>query len=150
MKKPVVLWLVQAALLLISASYALVALAAIAGLFQGKLSPQQSGPALIIGAALALGAALLLAMSARQSVSRRTIVLFLWAVLFIYPATNVLIQAGWFPPKAPIPDNQLGGAAIAEALRYISLLTLIVWLSFTKSAIAYLAANRSTQAANSA
>jgi hypothetical protein len=76
-----------------------------------------------------------------QQIARRYIVLFLWGVLFAYPATTALASIGYFPPKPPIADSELAGAALAEVFRYVSLITLILWLSFTKSAADYLAAS---------
>ncbi|WP_157572618.1 hypothetical protein [Nevskia soli] len=100
----------------------------------------QGGGGLLVGMAVFSGAVLLLIKASRQKIARRSIVLFFWAVLVIYPITNALIGAGLFPPKVRIPDNQLSGAAFAEGLRYLCLLLLIVWLSFTKTANDYLAA----------
>jgi len=142
MKKPVLAWIVQIALALIALTYGASALFALiigVGLWY-VLAPALVG--FLLAGTVAFCAGRLLWQTTRQAVRSRTLMIFFWAVLFIYPATNMLSSIGWYPPKVRIAPEQMLGAAIAEAARYLLLLVLIIWLSFSKATRAYLAAKR--------
>ncbi|HEX4328284.1 MAG TPA: hypothetical protein VH105_15790 [Burkholderiales bacterium] len=142
MKKPVLAWIVQITLALTALSYAAGAVFSVLG-GVGRwyiLLPALTG--ILIGGLIAFCAGRLLWQSTQQSVRSRSLVMFLWAVLLIYPVTNVMSAIGWYPPKMQLAPEQMQGAAIAEAARYVLLLALIAWLSFSKSTRAYLEAKR--------
>lgn len=142
MKKPVLAWIVQVALALIALIYganAVFSLAVGVGLWF-ILAPALIG--FLIAGGFALCAGRLLWQATRQTASGRAVVIFFWAVLFIYPVTNVLSSMALYPPKPQIAPEQMMGAAIAEAARYLLLLVLIVWLSFSKATRAWLGAQR--------
>jgi hypothetical protein len=142
MKKPVLAWIVQIALALIALSYAAVVLFSVlggVGLWY-ILLPALTG--VLAGGLIAFCAARLLWQTTQQAVRSRALVMFFWAVLLIYPVTNGMSAIGWYPPKIHIAPEQMLGAAIAEAARYLLLLALIAWLSFSKATRAWLEAKR--------
>ncbi|MDB5804948.1 MAG: hypothetical protein JWN73_2270 [Betaproteobacteria bacterium] len=142
MKKPVLAWIVQIALALIALIYGASAVFSLA-VGVGRwfiLTPALIG--FLIAGAIAFYAARLLWQATQQTAGSRALLIFFWAVLLIYPVTNVLSAIGWYPPKLQIAPEQMMGAAIAEAARYLLLLALIVWLSFSKATRAWLGAQR--------
>jgi len=142
MKKPVLAWIVQIALVLIALAYAAVALFSVLGgigLWY-ILVPALSG--ILVGGLIAFCAGRLLWQTTQQAVRSRSLVIFFWVVLLIYPVTNVMSAIGWYPPKMQVAPEQMPGALIAEAARYLLLLALIVWLSFSKATRAWLEAQR--------
>jgi hypothetical protein len=140
MKKPVVVWIVQAVLVIDVLLYGSQAISSLLDMFRGQLPIAAALGGLLIGVSVSSLAAWLFVKTMEQRVIGRRLVYFLWGVLFIYPISNGLSSAGLFPPRPYIPNNQLAGAAFAEGFRYIGLLVVIVWLSFSKSAAGYLAA----------
>ncbi|MBU6953256.1 hypothetical protein [Hahella sp. HN01] len=69
--------------------------------------------------------------------SKIPVSLYLWFVLLKYPVINALRSAGLHLPGPVIEDDQLVGAAIAELLRYVLLLVLIMWSGFSKKLTVY-------------
>jgi hypothetical protein len=67
-------------------------------------------------------------------------------MLIIYPLYNVFRAVGLYLPKPEIAAEELAGAAAFEILRYLVVLSLIVWVGFSKSLRSHLA----TEAAHSA
>lgn len=65
--------------------------------------------------------------------SRLPVSLYLWGMLVIYPLYNVLRGAGLYLPQPEIAPEELAGAAAFEVLRYLVLLTLIVWVAVSKA-----------------
>ena len=107
------------------------------GLINGGLSIAQASGTLLLGGVVVTGIAILLIKMSRQTISRRWIVLFLWCMVALYPTINLLRLAGYYVPHSTIADDQLAGAAVAEVVRYLVPLALIVWLSFSKHAAVY-------------
>jgi hypothetical protein len=141
MKKPVVVWVAQAAVLLSGINYGLLALASLLALSRSKYSLAQGSGGFVIGSLVLSFAVIVFLRMLHRKITRRSVVLFLWAVLFIFPLSNGMRIAGYFPPLSPIPHHQLLGAAVYDVTRYVVLLALIIWLSFTKSAATYISAS---------
>jgi len=145
MKKPIVVWVLQVALALISIAYGILAIGSVVGMANGAYSIVQGGGGILVGAVILGRAVLLLVKVARQATTRRSISVFLCVVLVVYPISNVLSGYGFFPPRTPIEANQLVGAAIVELARYIGLLVLLAWLSFSSAAARFLSARNDAE-----
>lgn len=139
MKKPAVIWIVQIYVVWFALGAGLGALSII-GVFNGGLSIAQGGGTFLVGIGSLVGAVALLVKISRRQITRRSIVLFLWFVLALYPITNILRHVGFYFPKSIVSDDQLAGAALAEILRYLMPIALILWLSFSKHSAQYLSA----------
>ena len=140
MKKPAVIWVVQIYLAWFALGAGVSSLFII-GVFNGSLSLAQGGGTFLVGIGYLAGAATLLVKMSRRQISRRSIVLFLWCALALYPITNILRHIGFYFPKSSVSDDQLAGAALAEILRYLVPIALILWLSFSKRSAEYLSAS---------
>jgi hypothetical protein len=70
--------------------------------------------------------------------SRLSISLYLWFLLIIYPIRHVLANVGLGLVETTQSPRELLGAAIAEILRYVALITLIVWVAASKALRSYL------------
>ncbi len=64
--------------------------------------------------------------------TRMAVTIYLWLMLLKYPIVNFLRSSGLHLPGSVIQDNELTGAAIAELVRYMFLLTVIIWSGFSK------------------
>jgi hypothetical protein len=83
---------------------------------------------------------MLLIKLSRQAIRRRSVVLFLWCMLALYPTMNALRRAGYYFPHSTVADDRLVGAAVADIVRYLVRIALIVWLSFSRRAAEYVSA----------
>lgn len=140
MKKPVVIWVVQIYLVLIALGAGISSLF-IVGVFNGSLSIAQGGGTFLLGIGFLAGATTVLVKISRRQISRRSVVLFLWFALASYPIINFLRHVGFYFPKSSVSDDQLAGAAVAEILRYLMPIALILWLSFSRRSAEYLSAS---------
>jgi hypothetical protein len=139
MKKPVVVWCTQIYLVWAALGAGLVVLASTVDLLNGRLSVEQAGGGLLLGGVGVTGATTLLVKASRRQISRHWIVLFLWFMFALYPTTFFLRQAGYYSPR--VADNQPAGPALADILRYVMPMALIVWLSLSKRAAEYVSAS---------
>ncbi len=71
--------------------------------------------------------------------SRLSISLYLWFLLVIYPIHHALAKVGLGIVETTQNPRELLGAAIAEILRYVTLITLIIWVAVSKALRSYLA-----------
>lgn len=146
MKKPAIVWITQIGLALAIISYGSVAARSVTELIRPDTELARWLPALLIGAIVAgSGIALLLGIQHQQT-TRRRLLLFFWGILLLYPLTNALAAFGYFPLPPRLRPEELGGAAAFELLRYALLLTLLVWLCFSRKAAAYVSAARAVPA----
>ncbi len=146
MKKPAVVWVAQIGLVLAAVSYGSLAAGGIGVLARPDSELARWLPALLIGGIVAgLGIALLLGTQHQQT-TRRRLLLFFWSILLLYPLTNVLAAFGYFPLPPRLRPEELAGAAAFELLRYVLLLTLLVWLGFSRKAAAYVSLKRDVPA----
>ena len=137
-KKPAVAWavVVVAALALLSDSLSLLA----SIVLFGQRPVQQIVGTILLCAPLAALSVIVLRATWRGTFRSRTPVsLYLWGLLISDPIANVLRAIEWYVPRAPIADNELAGAAFAELMRYVILLSLIVWVGLSKALKAYFA-----------
>jgi hypothetical protein len=141
MNKPVAVWCVQIYLVWVALGAALVAILSPVGLINGGLSIAQASGTLLLGGVVVTGIAMLLIKMSRQVITRRSIVLFLWCMVALYPTMTVLRRAGYYFPRSTVTDDQLAGAAVAEIVRYLVPIALIVWLSFSRRAAEYVSAS---------
>ncbi len=146
MKKPAIVWITQIGLALAIVSYASVAVRGLGGLIHPNTELAHALPALLIGAIVAGVGITLLLGTQHQRTTRRRLLLFFWAILFLYPLTNVLVSFGYFPPPPQVRPEELAGAAAFELSRYAALLALLVWLGFSRKAAAYVSAAREVPA----
>lgn len=140
MNKPGVVWAVQIYVAWAAIGAVMRAVISPLGILSGGYTVAQGTGGFLVGAAIAAGAVLLLVRVARQKISRRLVAAFLWIMLATYPLTNVLRATELFPPKAPLAESELLGAALAEIVRYVVPLVIVVWLSFSRPAFEYLRA----------
>ncbi|HEY7640440.1 MAG TPA: hypothetical protein VH814_11995 [Steroidobacteraceae bacterium] len=141
MRKPAAVWCVQIYLAWVALGAGLLAILAPVGLINGGLSIAQAGGTLLLGGVVVSAIAMLLIKMSRQAIRRRSIVLCLWGMVALYPTMNALRQAGYYFPHSTIADDQLAGAAVAEIVRYLVPMALIVWLSLSRRAGEYVSAS---------
>jgi len=140
-KKPVVAYIVQ----FIAACSALVnAIYAVSILFRVRDFPLLTiiGAFTLSAVVAATSARVFLGLGIKPFKKRSTISLYLWFMLFLYPITNVLRSFEAYTPAPYIENNQLLGAFIAEIMRYIFYIILIVWVGFSKRLVNFLTSVR--------
>jgi hypothetical protein len=91
---------------------------------------------------LVAGVRVFLGLGPRLFKSRLPVSLYLWAMMFLYPVTNVLRSLHAFIPAPRLEDDQLLGAFIAEMGRYALYLLLIVWVAVSKRLVSFLERGR--------
>lgn len=138
MKKPFVLLLIQFSIFIIALIYALNGLALLYGMAVSVFSLGQSILPIIVMTTVPSSAAWLLIRMRKRNIRKSLIVIFLWTILFIYPAENILGKYGLYIPKATVRPEQLLGASIVEIGRYVWLLLLIIWFGVSKKSSEYL------------
>ena len=137
MRRPIVLWFVivfgSAAVLL----NALKVVGCLAVVGQRPLS--QVAISLLIFLAIVATSTWVVASLLRRSIRSKTPVsIYLWCMLLIYPAINLLRTFGLFLPGPEYRPEELAGAAAVELLRYVLIIGLIVWVGFSKALKAHL------------
>jgi hypothetical protein len=137
-KKPVVAWVIVVVAALAALSDCLSLLTS--SIAFGRRPVQEVAGTVMLCAPFAALSAIVIRATLRGTFRSRTAVsLYLWGLLISEPVANVLRAVGWYLPRAPIADNELAGAAFAELMRYVILLSLIVWVGFSKALKAYFA-----------
>jgi hypothetical protein len=138
MRRPVVLWFVVTFGSLAAVGNLLEAVGALAAAGQRPLG-EVIGHALISLAVLAASVWVVASLLRRSFRSKLPVSIYLWGMLIIYPLYNVFRAVGLYLPKPEIAAEELAGAAAFEILRYLVVLSLIVWVGFSKSLRSHLA-----------
>jgi hypothetical protein len=138
--KPAVAYVVQ----VFAALLALNHVAGILGAASAGLGAFVVLGTLLFSGAVAIGSVyIFLALQRHRTFgSRLQVSLYLWAMLLAYPVSNVLITLGWYAPRVHLKDTELAGAALAELMRYLVSLFLIVWVGTSGRLKAFFAARR--------
>jgi len=137
MRRPVVLWLVVVLASLIALGNVLEALRAL-GAFGSRPLPEVMGDLIISIAVTAFSIWVIVSLLRKRFRSKTPVSLYLWVILIIYPVCNVLRALGLYLPGPDYAPEELAGAAVREALRYLLPIGLIVWVGFSKALRAHL------------
>jgi hypothetical protein len=137
MRTPVVVWIVA---VIAGTSVLWNGLELLAALPSGERAPGSAilGQILQSAGSAALSAWILRVIVRVELNSRLPIYLYLFFLLIIYPIRHALSKIGLGLLAPPSNSRELLGAAIAEILRYIALLTLIAWVAASKALRIYL------------
>jgi hypothetical protein len=137
MRRPIVLWFV---VMFGSAAVLLNVLKMAGGLVVAGQRPlSQVAVSLLVFLAIIASSSWVVASLLRRSIrSKLPVSIYLWCMLLIYPAINVLRTFGLFLPGPEYRPEELSGAAAVELLRYVSIIGLIVWVGFSKALKAHL------------
>lgn len=135
-RKPAVAWGIVVVSALVCLANGLAILGAVSALGQRPL--HEVVATALLSAFVAGVSAFILHGTVRATFrSRWAVSLYLWGILIIYPAHNVLRAVGWYLPGPQLADTELAGAALAELIRYVVLLILIVWVALSKALKVY-------------
>ena len=133
-KKPIVLLFVQ----IIAALLAITNGGALASIMKMKHSASVSlGTLLISASVVAASVAVLDGIENRRFRSRLFVSLYLWFAIVMYPVTNLMRASGYYLPGPYIADTEAMGAAVAEIVRMVVPLVLVVWVALSKKSKIY-------------
>lgn len=138
-RRPGLVWCV----IVVAAVVALANLGALVGAARALRAfplAQVVGQALVATLMLGVSGWFAIALGERKIHGRGLVSAYLWLVLLMEPVRNILRASGLHLPSVALAPQELAGAAIAEILRYLVLLTLIVWVMFSTALRADLAA----------
>lgn len=140
-KKPFVLFLVVGFALLVLLSQSLQILKAISA-FSEQGVTALIGTVLIGGLVIAFSGAMLNTLSGNRMRNPALLKVYLWCMLLIFPVTNIAKHFGLYNQSQPVSGVLLFWAAVAEILRYLIPIILLIWTANSRSLRDYFATAR--------